>query len=125
MSALPVNQAVRSGQVLVERKILTQHSNWLDGFVIELRDRRDRHPVAPQQAAHGRARTHLGQQLILGLVQHPAKYKTLASFVLGFALDAASRYNPPLRGIMRTFTILSLVAALCALAAFTVVAQAP
>ena len=70
MRAMPVDQPVGAAQILVERQVLAQQANGLDGLVVELADRGDGHPVAAEQAAHGRPRTYLGQKVILSFVQH-------------------------------------------------------
>ena len=72
MRAAPLHQAVAAAQVLVQDQVLAQQPHRLHRIVVQLRDRRDRLPVAAHQLAHRRALADARQQFILGLAQHGA-----------------------------------------------------
>ena len=65
--AFLLHQAKGAAQILVENQILAHQPDRLDAVgLAEFGRSGDRHPVAPQQAAHRGARTNLGEQDIFG-----------------------------------------------------------
>ena len=70
MRAVPVDEAVVPGFVLVENEVLAHEPHGFRRAVVQLRDGGDRHPVAPEQLAHRRAGADLRQSPVLLLAQH-------------------------------------------------------
>ena len=71
MRAMPVEQAERAGEVLVQDQVFAQQPHRLDAVgLVEFAGAGDRHPVAAHQLAHRRARPSLGQELVLLGRQH-------------------------------------------------------
>src|SRR5262249_2240518 len=63
MRALPVDETERTLQIFVENKVFPEKTDRFRGFSIEFRYRRDRHPIAPQEFAHGSTWTDTSKAL--------------------------------------------------------------
>ena len=74
MRTVPVQQAVLSGKILVQHKVLAKQTHRLGRRVIQFGDRGDRLPVAAQQIAHRRAGADLGQSTVAFLAQHQTSF---------------------------------------------------
>src|SRR5436309_6161589 len=72
MRAVSVDKPVRAHLVLVEDEVLAHEPHGLGRAVVELGDGGDRHPVAPEQLAHGRVGADLRQGSVLLLAEHGA-----------------------------------------------------
>ena len=71
MRAVARDQAVAAAEVLVERQVLAEQPHRLDRlFRCEFAGAGDRHPVAPQQFAHGGACAHAGEHVVARGAQH-------------------------------------------------------
>src|SRR4029450_13114299 len=70
MRTVAVDQTVISRPVLVEDEVLAEEAHGLGGAIVQLGDGGDRHPVAPEELAHGRTGADFGQPLILRFAQH-------------------------------------------------------
>ena len=74
MRAVPFQQTVVPGKILVQHKVFAKQPHRLGGRVIQFGNRRDRLPVAAQQRAHLRAGPDLGQQPVAFVAQHQASF---------------------------------------------------
>ena len=68
--AMARDEPETAAEVFVERQVLAEEPHRLDRVVVELAGAGDRHPVAPQQIAHRRARPDAGEHVIPGGGEH-------------------------------------------------------
>ena len=68
--AMPVDQAERAAQVLVEDEVLADQPDRLDRVLLKLAGAADRLPVAAQQLAHRRAGADAGEHFVAGCGEH-------------------------------------------------------
>jgi hypothetical protein len=69
MRAAPVDNSVRPAEIAVQNEVLAEDAQRLDRRALHLVDRRDRLPVAAQQASHRRAGVDARKQPILFFIQ--------------------------------------------------------
>src|SRR6516225_6275787 len=102
MGAVPIKEPETSALVLVEHEILAHQANGLDRVLVEFARTADRHPVAAQQLAHGRARADLGEKAVLFGTQHAlprCSLVALCRLLLEFPTAATAIYDAACRRI--------------------------
>src|SRR5438034_795221 len=82
MRALPVDETECAPEVLVQNEIFTEQADRLNRPPVELRERRDRHPIPAQQLAHRRAGTDSREPLVVLLREHYFPPSFRSAFVL-------------------------------------------
>ena len=72
--AVPLQQSVVSGKILVQHQVLAKQPHRLGWRVVQFGDSGNGLPIAAQQRAHRRARADLSQPPVAFLAQHQASF---------------------------------------------------